>query len=110
MLLLITRFNLRKSVFKVLVFLCFLFMFACSTDKDAFVNRSYHGMTAKYNGYFNANELINNSLSTYKTNFKEDYYSILPVEIFPLQQDIPSNNLHKTDVHIADSKAFQLYH
>ena len=90
MLLLITRFNLRKSVFKVLVFLCFLFMFACSTDKDAFVNRSYHGMTAKYNGYFNANELINNSLSTYKTNFKEDYYSILPVEIFPLQQDIPS--------------------
>ena len=37
---------------------------ACSTQKNAFLNRTFHGMTAKYNGYFNANELLALSLTS----------------------------------------------
>ena len=40
-------------------------------------------MTAHYNGYFNANELINMSISTYRSALKEDYYSILPIDPVP---------------------------
>ncbi len=31
---------------------------SCSTKKKNFVSRKYHGVTAKYNGYFNGNESI----------------------------------------------------
>lgn len=40
-------------------------------------------MTAHYNGYFNARELIKESLNTYKLSFKEDYTQILPVYVYP---------------------------
>jgi tetratricopeptide (TPR) repeat protein len=40
-------------------------------------------MTAHYNGYFNANELIQMSISTYRSSLKEDYYSILPIDPVP---------------------------
>ncbi len=45
-------------------------------------------MTAHYNGYFNARELIKESLTTYRTAFKEDYTKILPVYIFPEDMDV----------------------
>jgi hypothetical protein len=34
----------------------------CSTEKNKFLNRSYHNTTARYNGYFNAKENIKESL------------------------------------------------
>jgi tetratricopeptide (TPR) repeat protein len=56
---------------------------ACSTENNAFINRKYHGITAKYNGYFNANELLKTALESYRTNSKENYYDILPIEQVP---------------------------
>ena len=55
----------------------------CSTEKDAFLNRSYHDVTAKYNGYFNANELINESLFQFRESREENYYEIIPVYQYP---------------------------
>lgn len=60
----------------------------CSTEKNAVLNRGYHNMTAHYNGYFNARELIKESLTTYRTAFKEDYTQILPVFVYPKDQDV----------------------
>jgi len=51
-----------------------LLVVACSTEKNTLINRSFHGMTARYNGYFNANELIRQSVTAFRTNLKEDYY------------------------------------
>lgn len=45
-------------------------------------------MTAHYNGYFNARELIKESLMTYRTAYKEDYTQILPVYVYPKDQDV----------------------
>ncbi|MES2588290.1 MAG: hypothetical protein V4622_04865 [Bacteroidota bacterium] len=66
----------------------FLLVLSCSTEKNTLVNRSYHGMTAHYNGYFNANELINQALITYKDTRTEDYYSLLPLNPLPNEEEV----------------------
>jgi TolA-binding protein len=61
---------------------------ACSTEKNTFVNRTYHGTTARYNGYFNANELIRQSMVSYRASLKEDYYELLPIEPLPNEEQV----------------------
>ncbi len=73
-----------------LVVLCFLLVItgACSTEKNTLVSRSFHGLTAHYNGYFNANELISQSMNTYRASKQEDYYSILPIDALPNEEQV----------------------
>lgn len=59
-----------------------LFILACSTEKEAWINRGYHNMTAHYNGYFNAKEIIKESRAGYNETFQEDYTKILPIYIY----------------------------
>lgn len=54
----------------------------CSTEKNKGINRGYHNMTSRYNGYFNANEIIRESLKTYRDAYKEDYTKILPIYVY----------------------------
>lgn len=70
--------------------ICLLIFVACSTEKNRLINRSYHGLTAHYNGYFNANELINQSVNTYRASLKEDYYSVLPLAPVPNEEEVKS--------------------
>ena len=65
-------------------------MAGCSTEKDAPLNVGYHNMTARYNGYFNAGEIINQSMESYRNSFKEDYSEILPLQVFPVEEDAAS--------------------
>ncbi len=64
----------------------FLLVF-CSTNKNAYLNRTYHGMTAKYNGYFNANELLTMATSSYEKNHKDDFYSWLIIQPAPTTEE-----------------------
>ncbi len=43
------------------------------------LGRFYHNTTAKYNGYFNANELMDECLLTLEQNHKDNFNKILPV-------------------------------
>ncbi|MBK7696438.1 MAG: hypothetical protein IPI30_19650 [Saprospiraceae bacterium] len=43
------------------------------------MGRFYHNTTAKYNGYFNANEILQNSISNLENAHKDNYSEILPV-------------------------------
>ena len=45
-------------------------------------------MTAHYNGYFNANELLRVSMDTYRNSAQEDYYEILPIELVPNETEV----------------------
>lgn len=63
-------------------------VWACSTEKNTFISRAYHGTTAHYNGYFNANDLLNEAMKNYKNNSKEDFYSILPVFQLPSEEEV----------------------
>jgi tetratricopeptide (TPR) repeat protein len=43
------------------------------------LGRAYHNTTAKYNGYFNANELLQESLLAIDQSYRYNYNTILPV-------------------------------
>ena len=70
------------------LFVILIIAFSCSTNKDAFLNRTYHSTTARYNGYFNANELINQSINSFRSSYKEDYYNLIPIERNPNKEEV----------------------
>lgn len=72
----------------IAVLLLLMVMVACSTEKNTLINRTYHGTTARYNGYFNANELIRQGITSYRTSLKEDYYSILKIDPLPNETEV----------------------
>lgn len=63
---------------------------SCSTEKDAALNRGYHNMTARFNGYYNAGVLIETSLEAYRGGFPDEYHKIIPLEIYPSEKDAPA--------------------
>lgn len=65
-----------------------VFIYACSTEKNTAINRAFHGMNAHYNGYFNANELLRQSMETYNNSLVEDYYNILPIDPVPNDEEV----------------------
>lgn len=60
----------------------------CSTEKNSVVNRTYHSVNARFNGYFNATELINQSVNTYRASRSEDYYKLLPIDPVPNEEEV----------------------
>lgn len=55
---------------------------ACSTTNDSFVNRTYHRLTARDNGWFNANEKLNESVAAMEKAYVDDYDEVLPIFIY----------------------------
>jgi hypothetical protein len=60
---------------------------ACTTEKNATMNRVYHQTNTKYNGLYNANELIKNSMRAYRLIHVDDYDEILPIEALPTEEN-----------------------
>ena len=65
-------------------------LFGCSTEKDAALNVGYHNMTARYNGYFNARVLMEETLDNYRASTVEDYTKVLPLDLYPAKEDVPA--------------------
>lgn len=63
-------------------------LFACSTENNSLLNRTYHSTTARYNGHFNATELLRVAMKTYSDSRKEDFYNILPVNPLPNETEV----------------------
>jgi hypothetical protein len=78
----------RKNCFTGLIVFMILFLVGCSTEKNTFINRFYHGTTARYNGYFNANELLRMAKQGYQTNLKENFYELLPIDPLPDEKEV----------------------
>ena len=75
-------------VYRIFVFLVCVVLLGCSTENASFLNRKYHGTTARYNGLFNANELIKGSLNTYYSSRKEDFFKVLPIQPLPTEEEV----------------------
>lgn len=80
----------RRTFGRVVVLLSILVLVigSCSTEKNTFLNRAYHSTTARFNGLFNARELMRIGLENYRYNAREDFSQILPVELFPNEEDV----------------------
>ncbi|MEY4999995.1 MAG: hypothetical protein RLZZ211_31 [Bacteroidota bacterium] len=79
---------MRSSLYFILTSLLLLLSWACSTENNTPLNRFYHQTTAKYNGHFNAKELLRVSLKTYHDGRKEDFYALLPVFPVPNEKEV----------------------
>lgn len=53
---------------------------ACSTKKDAFVNRNWHALNTKYNVLYNGNLAFEQGREELNASYKDDYWEILPIE------------------------------
>ena len=76
-----------KKLFFLLVSILF---FSCTTEKNTVVHRTFHNLHAKYNGFFNANEIIKSTYNTFDSERVEDYSELLP--IYPLPDKDESKN------------------
>ena len=79
-----------QRLFKIsgLIGVLTLIIYSCSTEKDAFANRTFHGLNAHYNGYFNANELLRQSMISYNSARVENYYELLPIDPMPNEDEV----------------------
>ena len=82
------KLRIRKNLSLIIVMIAVLL--SCSTEKDAALNVGYHNMTARYNGYFNAGEIIDQSIESYRNGIKDDYSDLLELQVFPKEEDVTS--------------------
>lgn len=71
------KFKGRKSIIWIAIFS--LLVYACTTEKNAFLNRNYHYGTVKFNGYFNGNEAYKLAKKNIDNAHKDDYDELLDV-------------------------------
>ncbi|RAV29597.1 hypothetical protein DN748_07930 [Sinomicrobium soli] len=55
-------------------------LMGCSTQKDAFLNRNFHALTARYNILHNGTEALKEGREGLVTGYTDDFWEILPVE------------------------------
>ena len=80
---------MRIFKFCILIIIA-VFTSQCSTEKNTTIHRGFHNLHAKYNGYFNANEIIKETYNEFLNSRKENYNSILPV--FPTPNEVESKS------------------
>jgi tetratricopeptide (TPR) repeat protein len=68
----------NKNTYTYWVFILIIFA-ACSTQKNTFVTRTYHNITAKYNILFNGDVSFNKGLNKIEDSFEDDYSEVLPI-------------------------------
>jgi len=72
------RYSRVVNVLSGVLFLS-LFLASCSTKEDGVAYRIYHNTLGRYNGYFNANELVKKSQGTLANGRKDDYDEVIPL-------------------------------
>lgn len=71
--------KLKKNIrFLLLGVLCSALFLGCSTKKNTSGTRAYHELTTRYNVFFNAEQLYNETLLNQTESFKDNYAELLP--------------------------------
>ncbi|MCB0409136.1 MAG: tetratricopeptide repeat protein [Flavobacteriales bacterium] len=77
----------------IAVSICFiLILVGCSTKKNSFTRRAFHNTTTRYNGYFNANEIMKATDLKLRNDHKDDFSEIIPLFIYP--DEVVSKSLY----------------
>jgi tetratricopeptide (TPR) repeat protein len=72
------KLSLQNRILPVSVLVLFLFA-SCSTKKNTLLSRTYHGVTAKYNGYFNAKIKVKEGADRLANQHEDKYDRILKI-------------------------------
>lgn len=65
----------------------FAFLIACSTKKDTFINRNMHALSTEYNILYNGEIALQAGITELKTQYKDNFWEILPVERMQVNQE-----------------------
>lgn len=77
-----------RTTFIVSLVLGGLLFTACSTKKDAFVNRNWHALNTKYNVLYNGNIAFEEGREQLNDSYRDDYWAVLPVERLEVKDEI----------------------
>ncbi len=61
---------------------------ACSTKKDAFVNRNWHALNTKFNTLYNGNIAFEEGREGLNETYRDNYWEVLPVERLEVKDEI----------------------
>lgn len=61
---------------------------ACSTKKDALINRNWHALNTKYNTLYNGNIAFEEGREELNASYKDDYWEVLPIERLEVTDEI----------------------
>ena len=73
--------SIKLYIIPILAYL--LVLPSCKTNKNTFVHRGYHNLTARFNGYYYATESIEDGEEVIRSTYKYDYDRLLPVFLIP---------------------------
>jgi tetratricopeptide (TPR) repeat protein len=54
----------------------------CSVEKDAFLNRRFHGMNTRFNGWFHADERLTEVIRGIEDTYVDNYDEVLPLFVY----------------------------
>lgn len=72
---------MKTSTFKYTFYgLFFIFLIACSTKKDKFVNRNFQALNTEFNVLYNGDIALQKGITDLKLNYTDNYWEMLPIE------------------------------
>ncbi|WP_449500865.1 type IX secretion system periplasmic lipoprotein PorW/SprE [Aureivirga marina] len=60
----------------------------CSTRKNKFINRQYHGLTTKYNVMYNGRLAFEDGVKELEQNYSDNFWEILPIEPITIEEQL----------------------
>ena len=98
---------MKTKIFKhTFVILFILFLVACSTKKDTFLNRNSHALSTRDNILYNGQIALDKGVVGIKSSNKDNFWKRLPIERMQLKEDDSPNGSPKNpDFEAAEAKA-----
>ena len=98
---------MKAKAYKQFFFLGILgILVACSTKKNTFLSRNSHALSTEYNILYNGGIALEKGVSDLKSQYKDNFWEILPVERMQVSEDQFSNETPKnTNFERAEEKA-----
>lgn len=79
---------------------------ACSTKKDAVVNRNWHALNTKYNVLYNGEVAFEEGRAALQESYKDNFWQVLPIERMTVIDEVTLDTESKTpQFSLAEEKA-----
>jgi tetratricopeptide (TPR) repeat protein len=82
---------LKKTLYIPFLIAALLIGQSCSQEKNTLVNRTFHNLTAHYNGYFWARENIKEGVDKIQRSTPDDFGKLIPLFVYGDEKTVKSN-------------------
>ena len=84
-----------------------IFIVACSTKKNSFVNRNWHAVNSEYNVLYNGGVALELGINDLKSGYKDNFWEILPIERMQIVEEamLPGQKTKNQNFERAETKA-----